>query len=53
MMLVDPRRIDALALPEFRAMFSGFATFHGGGNSEISRDEYEAVLAEEIAAGRA
>lgn len=34
-------------------MFSGFAEFHGGGEPEITRDEYEAVLAEEIAAGRA
>lgn len=53
MIPLDPRRVDALTLAEFRAMFAGFAQFHAGAQDEISRDEYEAVLAEEMAAGRA
>lgn len=53
MMGLDARRVDALTLPEFRAMLDGFASFHGGGSTDVSRDEYEAILAEEMAAGRA
>lgn len=53
MMGLDPRRVDLLTLTEFRAMFAGFAAFHGSEQAAISRSEYEAILAEEMAAGRA
>jgi len=49
---LDPRRVDALTLGEMKVMFEGFAAMHGGGETGISREEYEDVLAEEIAAGR-
>lgn len=50
---LDPRTVDQLTMPEFAVMFEGFASFHGAGPKDVTREEYEAVLAEEIAAGRA
>jgi hypothetical protein len=53
MMGLSVRDVRESPLPALTASFGGFAEFHGGKKNDVSDDEFLAVLAEEMEAGRA